>query len=80
MKTNADAIASTRPVGVRNYLAEHSIGSVLRCAMEIFAAHFRTIFLVSFLPTFPLATLQQEAMEAGNTAFFILVPELWASS
>jgi hypothetical protein len=60
--------ASTKAVRARNYLAEHSVGSILRCAMQIFAAHFGTIFLVLFLPTFPVTILQQAAMKAGNTA------------
>jgi hypothetical protein len=40
--------------------------------MEIFAARFGTIFLVLFLPTFPVTILQQEAAQAGNTALAII--------
>jgi len=67
-----------------NYLVEHSVGSIIRGAFEIYFRHFGTLFFIFVLPVVPVAVLQGEAEAAGNVgllliaALFTLVVSLFA--
>lgn len=49
-----------------NYLVEHSAGSILRGAFEIYFRNFGTLFLIYLLPVLPAAILQGEAQVSEN--------------
>lgn len=49
-----------------NYLVEHSVGSIIRGAFEIYFRNFTTLFLIFVLPVVPVAVLQGEAQVAAQ--------------
>lgn len=55
-----------------NYLAEHTVGTILRGAFKIYGRHFGTLCLVYILPSIPAMIINQEAHRSGNTTFVIL--------
>lgn len=54
-----------------NYLVEHSVGSVIRGAFQIYFRHFGTLVLIYVLPVVPVAVFQGEAQAAGQLGPFI---------
>lgn len=55
-----------------NYLVEHSAGSIIRGAFQIYFRHFSTLFLIYVLPVMPVAVLQGEAEMTGKTSLIVL--------
>lgn len=57
------------------YLRELSFGEIVRACFEIYRHHFLTIFVIYFLPVFPLALMQNIAMQEEELAvfFFFLI-------
>jgi hypothetical protein len=55
-----------------NYLVEHSAGSIIRGAFQIYFRHFSTLFLIYVLPVMPVAVLQGEAEMIGKTSLIVL--------
>ena len=55
-----------------NYLVEHTVGSIIGGAFNIYFRNFGTLFLIYVLPVVPVAMIQGEAQRSGNTVFFIL--------
>lgn len=57
------------------YLRELSFGEIIRACVEIYRNHFLTIFVIYFLPVFPLALMQNVAIQDEEFAvfFFFLI-------
>jgi len=54
-----------------NYLVEHSVGSIIRGAFQIYFRHFGTLFFIYVLPVVPVAVLQGEAQIAGERSLLV---------
>lgn len=57
---------------MRNYLREHSTGSILGSTFEIYGKHFLKVFMIYFVPTFPAMVFQREALGAGSVALAVV--------
>lgn len=57
------------------YLRELSFGEIVRACFEIYRHHFGAIFVIYFLPVFPLALMQEISMQEGELGvfFFFLI-------
>lgn len=62
-----------------NYLVEHTVGSIVRGAFQIYFRHFGTIFLIFMLPVAPVAVLQGEAALSGNSSLIIFSSALYVA-
>src|SRR5687767_3860569 len=54
-----------------NYLIQHSAGSIIRGAFQIYFRHFSTLFLIFVLPMVPVAVFQTEAQLSENVGLFM---------
>jgi hypothetical protein len=55
----------------RAFIAEQSVGSLLRNTVALYRSNFRALALAYALPTFPVLLLQQVAQANQNTGLFV---------
>ena len=64
--------ARANTIAPRAFIAEQSVGSLLRNTVALYRTNFRALVLAYALPTFPVLLLQQLAQAAQNMGLFVV--------